>query len=46
MSEETKQNETKAPKAKLVVMTLGEESIEVHPTCVEAHEAAGWKQAE
>jgi hypothetical protein len=29
----------------LVVMVKGEESLEVHPTCVEAHKAAGWSLA-
>jgi hypothetical protein len=30
---------------KLVLMEKDGEKLEVHPTCVEAHELAGWKKA-
>lgn len=28
------------------MVKLGQDEIHVHPTCVAAHEAAGWKVAE
>lgn len=34
-----------APDAGLVRMVKGEESIDVHPTAVKSHQAAGWSVA-
>jgi hypothetical protein len=35
--------EAKQPEAGLIRMTKDGEHIDVHPTCVASHKAAGWK---
>jgi hypothetical protein len=35
--------EPKADEVELVTMTKGDESLDVHPTCVAAHKAVGWQ---
>jgi hypothetical protein len=41
-----KNEQVSAPDVALVLMAKDGTEIEVHPTCVKAHEGAGWKVVE